>query len=76
MTVGGLYHAIMIMVQRPEGDPAVIDVNDAERLVVLHTLPHSSQRNYSGILAAFNYFLQQKAAEMFEVKDSFAIHIH
>ena len=44
-----VYHAIMIMVQRPEGDPAVIDVNDAERLVVLHTLAHSSQRNYSDI---------------------------
>ena len=44
-----MYCAIMIMVQRPEGDPAVIDVNDAERLVVLHTLAHSSQRNYSDI---------------------------
>ena len=50
-----VYRAIMIMVQRPEGDPAVIDVNDAERLVALHTLAHSSQSNYSDILAAFNY---------------------
>ena len=44
-----VYHAIMIMVQRPEGDPAVIDVNYAERLEVLHTLAHSSQSNYSDI---------------------------
>ena len=43
------YRAIMIMVQRPEGDPAVIDVNDTERLVVLRTLAHSSQRDYSDI---------------------------
>ena len=49
MTVGGLYRAIMIMVQGPECDPAVIDVIDTEWLVALRTLAHSSQRNYSDI---------------------------
>ena len=45
----------MIMVQRPEGDTEAIDENNIEWLGVLHTLAHSSQRNYSDILAAFKF---------------------